>query len=103
MKIIESTLSKASPMKLNVAPKYFQTNEMGGGFSHGCISGKSNEGAVRPCVAAVEGGGWWVLLFNYAYMRGTVADVSPSWTRPKQLPALFAAVSTNESLKCVPG
>lgn len=61
MKIIESTLSKASVMKLNVAPKYFQTNEMGGGFSHGCISGKSNEGAVRPCVAAVVGGGWRVV------------------------------------------
>lgn len=75
MKIIESTFSKASVMKLNVAPKYLQTNEMGGGFSHGCMSGKSNEGAVSPCVVAVEGGGWWVLLFNYAYMRVTVADV----------------------------
>lgn len=40
-----------------------------------------------------------MLVFNYAYMRETVADVSPSWTRPKQLPVLFAAVSMNESLK----
>lgn len=47
--IAESTLSKATLMKLNLALMYFQTNEMRGQFLDGCISGKGKRFAVRPC------------------------------------------------------
>lgn len=42
------------------------------------------------------------MVFNYAYMRETVAIVPPSWPEAgKQLPVMLAAVSTNERLKCI--
>lgn len=39
MNTVESTLSKATLMKLNIALRYFQTTEMRGRLLHRCISG----------------------------------------------------------------
>lgn len=56
--------------------------------------GASLEGSKREPVC--WGGGWrQELVFNYAYMRETVVDVSPCWTRLKGLPLLFSAFSTS--------
>lgn len=74
---------------MNMALLYFQMNKIRGTFF---FMGASLEGSKREPVRW-GGGGRQELVFNYAYMRETVVDVSPCWMRLK--PLLFSAFSTS--------